>query len=195
LDIPASCFEFVSDFVLRISDFAPRTSSVPNRLKMALQDRTTGNSSLRIRVAPEELTLTDWPLRQRPVASLVALAAAGGAAWLAGWLSGSPIAGGVVAAALAIALWRTWIPVRYELGGGGIVQSVFGWQRRIAWIAIQHYELHEDGVLLLPDAAAAPLSPLRGLYLRWGQRRDEVLAHLEYYLQSWHAARRAEFPG
>lgn len=151
--------------------------------------RNSGESGLRIRVAPEDVALIDWPLRQQPVRSLVALAAAALGVWLSGWMTGSPWLAGAVAGALAVTLWRTWLPVSYELGGSGIVQSVLGWRRRIPWTAIKNYEMDEEGVLLLPDPVAAPLSPLRGLFLRWGERRSEVIAHLDYYLQSWHAAR------
>jgi hypothetical protein len=139
-------------------------------------------SSLRIRVAPEEVTIHDWPLRDRPLGSLLALTLGAAASWLVGWKTGQPTAGGLAAAVLAATLWRTWLPVRYELGGSGIVQTIFGWRRRISWIAIQRCEVKHDGVLLLPDATATPLSPVRGLYLHWGDKRDAVLAHLDYYL-------------
>ena len=153
----------------------------------ARHPRETG---LRIRVAPEEVRLTDWPLRQRPFSSFVALALVGGASWLVGWAAQRWEVGAVAALVMAVTLWRTWLPVRYEIGGGGIVQVLFGrWRRRIPWTAILQYEIRSDGVLLLPDAVSTPLSPLRGLYLHWGDQREELLANLDYYLQSWHAAR------
>jgi hypothetical protein len=158
---------------------------------MPLSFTSSRDSSLRIRVAPEELVLVDWPLRQQPLGSAAALLLAISASSLAGWVTRSPLVGAAVAAVLLLTLWRKLLSVRYELGGGGIVQSVFGWRRRVPWTAILHYELDSRGVLLLPDAVATPLSPLRGLYLPWGDKRDEVLAHLDYYLQSWHAARQA----
>ena len=83
---------------------------------------------------------------------------------------------------LAITLWRTWLPVRYQIGGGGIVQVALGRRRRIPWTAILRYEVRPGGVLLLPDAIVTPLSPLRGLYLPWGGQREAVLASCEYYL-------------
>jgi hypothetical protein len=144
--------------------------------------RPTRDSSPRIRVAPDEVTISDWPLRDRPLPSSLAVTLAAGASWLAVWATNNPAAGGAIAILLALTLWRTWLPVRYQLGGGGVVQSVLGWRRRIAWTAIRNYELHGDGVLLSPDAAVTSLSPLRGLYLPWGTRRDAVIAQLDYYL-------------
>jgi hypothetical protein len=88
------------------------------------------------------------------------------------------------AAGLLVTLWRTWLPVSYELGVSGITQRVLGRQRRIAWPAIRGYQVGANGVLLVPDAQITPLAPLRGLYLPWLDRRDreKVLASLEYHL-------------
>lgn len=95
-----------------------------------------------------------------------------------------------MALALALTLWRTWLPVQYELNISGITQSVLGLERRIAWTAIRTHQVRDDGVLLLPDESATALSPLRGLYLHWGGRRDEVLAQLNYYLHAQHSEAR-----
>jgi hypothetical protein len=149
--------------------------------------RPTRDSSLRIRIAPEEVTLRDWPLVDRPVGSLAAIGLAAGLSWLAGWAADSALLGCGLGAVLALTLWKTWLPARYELGGSGITQSVLGWRRRIPWLAIRRYEVRPRGVLLLPDAAVTPLSPLRGLYLHCGAQLSPVLAHLEYYVPSWEA--------
>jgi len=123
----------------------------------------------------------------RPLGSAIALAAALGLAGLAGWAASSVSVGITVGLLLAITLWKTWLPVRYQLGGSGITQQVLFWRRRIPWTAIRRHELRPGGVLLAPDAELTPLAPLRGLYLHWGSRKTEVLSHLEYYLQSWNA--------
>jgi hypothetical protein len=137
----------------------------------------------RIRVAPEEVTLVVWPLRQRPVESVLLLAVAAGVSCFVGWWTRQPLVGGGVAAAMAIVLWRTWLPVTFEVGISGIKQTVLGRGRRISWSAIRSHEIQADGVLFSPDAQLIPLSPLRGLYLPWLGERDKVLAHIEYYLQ------------
>lgn len=149
------------------------------------------DSGLRIRVAPEDVTLVDWPLRQRPASSLVALGLAGGGSWLVGWATQRWEYGALAAVVLAITLWRTWLPVRYILNSSGITQVLFGrWKRRVPWTAIGAYKIRTDGVLLVPDAVVTPLSPLRGLYLHWGHRREAVLASLEYYVHGWRTASR-----
>jgi hypothetical protein len=144
---------------------------------------------MRIRVAPDEVTLIDWPLQQRPVTAIIALALAGAASWLVGWATQRWELGALAAAVLAVTLWRTWLPVRYVINSSGIAQVIFGrWKRRIPWSAVGTYEIRTDGVLLVPDAALTPLSPLRGLYLHWGDQREAVLASLEYYVHGWRAA-------
>jgi hypothetical protein len=149
------------------------------------------NAGLRIRVAPEPVSLVDWPLRQRPASSLAMLALAGGASWLVGWASMHWESGAIAAAALAITLWRTWLPTRFELSGSGITQVILGrFKRRIPWSAIGAYDVRSDGVLLIPDLVVTPLSSLRGLYLHWGDQRDAVLANLEYYVHGWRGASR-----
>jgi hypothetical protein len=152
---------------------------------------STRESSTRIRVAPEEVTVVDWPLRDRPIASSLALSLAAGMSWLAGWAIDSPWAGAVVAGLLALTLWRTWLPLQYQLGSGGIIRSVFGWRRRIPWTAVFGHELRSDGVLLFADGGATPLAPLRAFYLHWGTQREAVLGQLDFYLlrRSSHSTR------
>jgi hypothetical protein len=144
--------------------------------------RPTKDSTPRVRALPEELTIVDWPLRDQPVSASLALTLVAGATWLAVWATKSVVAGTFVAVVLAVTLWRTWLPVRYQLGSGGVVQSVLGWRRRIAWSAIRHYEVRTDGVVLSPDVAAPQLTSVRGLYLHFGSQQEAVLAQLDYYL-------------
>lgn len=138
----------------------------------------------RIRVAPEEVTLVVWPVRQEPIGSLVALTIAGGVSWLVAYSTGLVWLGWAAAGMLAITLWRTLLPVTFEIGVSGVTQIIFGRRRRISWPAIRGYEVRGNGVLLVPDAEITPLSPLRGLYIPWLDQRDRVLAAVEYYLQS-----------
>ena len=49
----------------------------------------------------------DWAIRDRPLASSLALTLAAGASWLAGWATAAPAVGFIVASILAIVAWRT----------------------------------------------------------------------------------------
>jgi hypothetical protein len=144
--------------------------------------RPTRDSQVRLRAAPEEVTVGDWGLRDRPLGSSVAVTVAAGASWVAAWGTGNMLAGLLVAAVLAIILWRTWLPVRYQLSGSGVAQSIFGWRRQVPWTAIQSHEVKGSGVLLLADAGQSPLGPLRGFFVPWGNHRELILAQLGFYL-------------
>jgi hypothetical protein len=145
--------------------------------------RPARDSSIRVRpTSPEEVTISDWALRDRPLASSVAMTLAAGATWLAVWATNNWIIGVLVAVALALTLWRTWLPIQYELSASGITQRVLHLERRIPWTAVRAHEIKADGVLFLPDDTIAPASPLRGLYLHWGAHREQVLAQIHYHL-------------
>lgn len=144
--------------------------------------RTTHEPLLRPRPIPEEVSLVNWPLRDEPVGASLVLALAAGAGWLAVWGSGSVVMGTVIFGLLAATLWRTWLPVRFHLGSGGVVQFVLGSERRLAWLDIARYELLNDGVMFFSQAEASPLATLEGVYMRWGNQREKVLAVLEFYL-------------
>jgi hypothetical protein len=150
--------------------------------RMTSSIRSTHDSLSRPRPIPEEVSLVDWPLRDEPIGSSLALALAAGAGWLTVWATGSAVMGLLIVGLLIVTLWRTWLPVRYQLGSGGVVQSVLGWQRRLAWLEIDRYQLQPDGVILYHAADGAPLAVVSGAYLHWGEQKDKVLAILKFYL-------------
>ena len=142
-------------------------------------------SSLRIRVAPESVVLSAWPLRDCPLRSACLLAATVGASAVVARFSPSAAYGWLTFAMLLFISRRTWLAVRYEINSQGVIEMSLWRRRRIPWSAIAQHEVHREGVLLLPDAAVNALSPLRGLYIPWGRRRQVVLDNLEYYLAPW----------
>jgi len=144
--------------------------------------RPARDGSSRVRQAPEDVTIDDWPLRDRPLGASLGLTLAAGLTWLAVWATGNVPVGAAIGVLLLLPLWRTWLPVHYQVGSGGIVQSVAGWRRRIPWTAIRRYEPRDEGVLLFADATAVGLSSLRGLFLHCGAKREAVIAQLEHHL-------------
>lgn len=141
--------------------------------------------SLHIRVAPEEITLWQWPLRDRGLGAWLAMAAPLLAGLLIAWRFEQWWAGVPVGVIGYIALWRNWLPVQVTLNATGIQERCLGFERRINWTAIRSYEIRRHGVLLFPDERLTRVAPLRGLYLHWGRHREEVLEVVEYYLQAW----------
>ena len=148
----------------------------------------TTPAPLRIRVAPEEVTVHFWGLRDQPLATWLRIAGGAAVSAFVGNFLGNEWYGWGMLALVLITLWRTWIPLRVEISQQGITQVVLGRRTRILWTSILNYRVYSRGVLLLPDAAVTPLSPLRGLFLCWGSQRERVLANIEYYLASWAAS-------
>ncbi len=141
--------------------------------------------SLHIRVAPEEITLWHWPLRDRKVGAWLALVVPLLAGISIAWRFDQWWAGVIVGLLGYATIWRTLLPMQITLGATGIKERCLGFERRIPWTAIRSYEVRRHGVLLFPDERLTRVAPLRGLYLHWGQQRYEVLEVVEYYLQAW----------
>jgi hypothetical protein len=131
---------------------------------------------------PANVKLRSWPLRDGGrkewlfVAVLVILVLAISAGSQHGYLA---LLGLI---SLAIALWRMWLPVRYEFGPKGIIQEIFVRRRRIPWSAIRQAQVRSGGILLLSDPDGSLLSRLRGVYIPWGEQQAAVLAATKYYL-------------
>lgn len=135
-----------------------------------------------VRTAPPPCTWRSWPLAERgwrrrllPGAILAAGVTVGLSTDRPGWALATTVL-------LAIAAWRYFVPVVYELGTLGITQQVFSRQRRLPWRSIGGYEIRSSGVFLSPQSEPGPLDAFGGLYLPWCDHEDEVLASVEYYL-------------
>jgi hypothetical protein len=100
---------------------------------------------------------------------------------MTGWVMSSALWAVLACGLLALAAWRYFVPVYFEIGPQGIFQEVFGRRQRISWRSIGHVERGRDGLVLAPGGVACPA--LRGLYLPWGRHQADVLALVDYHLQ------------
>jgi len=140
------------------------------------------HDSSRQRIAPAEIVLVNWPLRDQKIASIATALALLGTATGAGWLSGQSMVGIIAGVAMFVATWRWWIPVTYGFGPAGVSQVILGRIFRQPWGSIARYETLERGVRLLSDTDDATISTFRGRYVAWRDRRDALLILLEFYL-------------
>lgn len=138
----------------------------------------TPSEALPRRVQPKSLLLRRWPLRDEPRAAagfaivttlfiVLTLAA-----------TQSALAATAVAIVLALAAWRTVLPVSYLIDAGGIEQQVLFLRRRIAWAAVARCEIWPEGVRLLRSGSGHPLDALRSMFISWQADRDAILAQL-----------------
>jgi hypothetical protein len=136
-------------------------------------------------LAPDDVAVWNWPLRDeglKPWAILVGAIALVALVW-AIWANAAFAL--FTYAVFALALWRLWIPVKWELGLTGVTLVVLGFSRRIPWLSVARFELREDGVWLFADRTAAPQ---RGTFIGYGGQRERMQACIEYYLGTWTAA-------
>ncbi|MGA2033770.1 MAG: hypothetical protein ABSG68_16070 [Thermoguttaceae bacterium] len=123
-----------------------------------------------------------WPARQQPLATVAVLLGLAATAAVVAALAGSTALACCAAAALAVAMWRFFLPVTFELNALGVDQNILGRRRRTAWGAIGYYELCRGGLLLLEHDEVCPMAVYGSLYLPWLGHREEVLALVRRYL-------------
>ena len=153
----------------------PRSSSSQNAL--------IGQS--RQPLAPEDVVVWNWPLRDEGLKSWAILIAAIAITALVWAIWANAAFALFTYAMLALALWRLWLPVKWELGLTGITMVVLSFRRRIPWLAVARFELRDDGVWLFADREA---SSQRGTFIAYGGQKERVRDCIEYYLGTWTAA-------
>jgi hypothetical protein len=95
--------------------------------------------------------------------------------FVASMISQSLPTGVVLAALLALATWRLWLPTRFEISAAGITQHALRRSRRLAWHEIAEVERRPAGVLVRP-AVEEP-----AIYFPYRQHKADVLALLDFY--------------
>ncbi len=131
---------------------------------------------------PVDLQLTNWPARDDGLSGWILIVVFMGVAIVAGYVSGSVLMGLLSFMALAASVWRMWVPVKYEFGPKGILQTVMGRKRRIAWSTIRRHQVRSRGVLLLTSSSPVAMTVFGGIYIRWRDQRDSLVAIVAYYL-------------
>jgi hypothetical protein len=131
---------------------------------------------------PPSFHWASWPAKQHGLAATMLVIGIVAVGFLVRWTTGEVHLAAIAVVALSVALWRFFLPVRYELNDDGVQQSVLGRHRSVPWDAVHRYEICRTGVLLLPFPDYCQMDVLRGLYLPWGGHRDEILNRIHYYL-------------
>jgi hypothetical protein len=128
---------------------------------------------------PGNLQLTNWPLVDDAPRTWPMIALALGLSLFAGYWSQSILMGVLCFAVISLAIWRTWIPVFFDLGPKGIEQTMLGRKIRIPWPAIARYEVTSQGVVLVPESNRITF---RSFYIRWGDHKERLLQLVQYYV-------------
>ena len=99
----------------------------------------------------------------------------------AGVVAQSGLMGGGCFAALGLAAWRLWLPVTFEFCSRGVIYSVLGRSRRIAWAQIARFEDRPQGLLLFTEDDTNPLATLRSIHVQWSGQRAAILEVIAFY--------------
>jgi hypothetical protein len=128
-----------------------------------------------------ELHLINWPLRDDAILAWLVIGAAAAISVAISAVT-STAAGLAAFLALALAMWRLWVPVRFDLGPDGVTQTAFGRRRHVSWRKIAEYSVTRRGVMLhaYPEELR-PMAP-RSLYVRGGRQLDQLLDLVAHYV-------------
>ena len=134
------------------------------------------------RPLPSPLRWRSWPVRDKPLRAALVVAIFTAVGLVVFRLTGQTTMAWAGVLAMAISVWRVFVPVDYELSVGGVDQWILGRRQHSPWPSIRGYEIFTGGILLLPQGQVCPMDAFFGLFLPWSQHRDEVLAHLRRHL-------------
>jgi len=130
---------------------------------------------------PANVKVVNWPIRDDGIQAWAFVALVVGLAVTIGFISQSLATALFSFAVMSLAMWRMWIPVVFEFGPRGIFQTVFHTKRRIGWSTVRQCVERRRGILLRFSNESSPLSNALGLYIRWGNSKEELLSIIRYY--------------
>jgi hypothetical protein len=127
------------------------------------------------------LQLRNWTLVDHPSAGalLILLVIFSVAATM--WFSGSVALSASCLVALVLALWRMWLPVRFELDSRGVQQILWGRRHFFPWSCIDHFQVDRRGVLLVPRREASRVPLASTLYIGGGGHQAELCHLVSFY--------------
>ena len=139
------------------------------------------NTSVRTSLPLREVRVVNWPLRDDPLRALAVAGCCLAVGVLSGMVSASWSMGLLASWALALAMWKLWIPLACDMGPVGITLSAWRWRRHIAWRQIDHVQCESRGVFLCGPGPATWARGWRNWYLPWRRQANLVAEFHEYY--------------
>jgi hypothetical protein len=85
---------------------------------------------------------------------------------------------------LLLAVRDYWSPTFYTLTEEGVEVRFWGYTRRKPWHALRSFYPDRNGVLLSPFPTPHRLENFRGVYLRFDDNREEVLAWIQRFVKT-----------
>jgi len=158
---------------------ASATRIIPGLVPAAPSAGPTSSSGPRT-LTPKPVVWRSWPIVDSVLEPAVLILVVIGAVALVWRATESPVIAALCGLAMAMTVWRHFVPTFFEVSALGVTWRTLRRTRRVPWLSIDRYVVGRRGVFL--SSAGAPLEALRGLYLPWGHHREEILTSLRYYL-------------
>ena len=127
-------------------------------------------------VEQRPLQYSSWMLFERKGTMLFLLLGAATISFTFGHATHSPFFGTAAFGLFLFSIWRSFIPVYFEINANGIVRRTFGKKKFVAWEKIRSYQTQSNGILLFTHSDRYPLEPFQGLFLPVPElHREDVL--------------------
>ena len=111
------------------------------------------------------LHYSSWMLFERKGTMIFLLLIAAAVSFAFGRTMASPFWGAAAFGLLLLSIWRSLVPVYFEINVNGIVRWTFGRKKFIAWEEIRSYQRQPNGILMFPHTDRYPLESFRGFFL------------------------------
>ncbi len=132
----------------------------------------------------EALTWSVWPARRAPWLAGFVIATIMGSSLVVHIVVGSAAYTSLTLVFLTLALAPFLFSTHYRLDGKGVQVSSLFIRRVRGWEAFRAYHADSDGVLLSPFSRPSALAATRGIYLRFGDDPERLLALVRSRLPS-----------
>ncbi len=129
---------------------------------------------------PVVLTWTIHRLRERPRMLLLVIPCLLLTGFAGSRMLGSPLAGLFAAGVLAAAIGDYLFPVRYELRRRTASAACLFSRHEIPWERVRSVWVSEEGVKLSPLGKPSRLEAFRGVFLRFGPEREQVIEAVKH---------------
>ena len=132
-------------------------------------------------IPAREVVVGYWGPRDEPWRGYGTLAACAALGAAAGYVADSLAMGLLSAMALALAMWKCWLPISVRLSPSGITVSCLRVRRTTPWRDVGRVEQCPGGVLLWGKTPTARFTRRPRLYLPWPRHPEWVEQfHREY---------------
>ncbi|MBZ0270998.1 hypothetical protein K8I61_03110 [bacterium] len=128
---------------------------------------------------PAPFSWVSWPVVERKATILVVAPVCAAALAAVVAFTGDIAWAAIGAVLLAIGLREYFLPMRYEIDAAGVRARGILWTQSRPWNRVRRVVKTQGGVLLSPFAEPSRIERHRGLFLRCGDRRDEVAGRIE----------------